>query len=165
MIKIIDTINVNDILESYRQLEKSILWTEYGTKGRQAGLQYLDVEDPWNSAVGKSRGNEISYTNLNAFFAGTVFEQLINQYQLKRTRLIWLSPMSCYSMHRDTTPRIHIPLITNPECYFIFKRGIIQHMPAGSVYRANTTRVHSFMNCSNYERLHLVGVINEDQHR
>ena len=164
MIRIIDTVDIVEILESYQQLEHNITWTDYGTKGRQAGLQYKDIEDPWNSAVGKSRGEELAYTNLNPFFTGTVFEQLINQYQLKRTRLLWLNPMSCYSMHRDSTPRIHIPLITNSECYFVFKRGIIRHMPAGSVYRVDTTRYHSFMNCSDHMRLHLVGVISEDQH-
>ena len=67
--------------------------------------------------------------------------------------------MTCYSMHRDTTPRIHIPMITNPECYFIFKQGIVQHMPAGSVYWTNTVEPHTFMNCSNRPRLHLIGAV------
>ncbi len=164
MIQIIETVDLTEILESYHQLGSNMAWTEYSSKGRQAGLQYRDIEDPWNSAVGKSRGKELAYTNLNPFFAGTVFEQLINQYQLKRTRLMWLNPMGCYSMHRDSTPRIHIPLITNSECYFVFKRGIVQHMPAGSVYRVDTTLFHSFMNCSDHARLHLVGVISNDQH-
>lgn len=164
MIRTIDTVDLEEILESYHQLESNMSWTDYGTKGRQAGLQYRDIEDPWNSAVGKSRGEELAYTNLNPFFSNTVFERLIDQYQLKRTRLMWLNPMSCYSMHRDSTPRIHIPLITNTECYFVFKRGIIRHMPAGSVYRVDTTRYHSFMNCSDHLRLHLVGVISRDQH-
>ena len=164
MIKIINNISTAELLECYQQLEPNIVWTEYGTKGKQAGLQYKDIEDPWTSSVGKSRGNELAYTNLNTFFAGTVFEQLINQYQLTRTRLMWLNPMSCYSMHRDSTPRIHIPLITNPECYFVFKQGIIHHMPVGAVYRVDTTQFHSFMNCSNHTRLHLIGVINEWQH-
>jgi hypothetical protein len=159
MIEIIDTVNLDEVLQCYHKVENNIEWTEYGAKGRQAGLQYRTLEDPWNSAVGKSRGHELLYTSINPFFTGTVFEELINKYKLKRTRLLWLKPMACYSMHQDSTPRIHIPLITNPECYFVFKQGLIQHMPAGSVYSVNTTLFHSFMNCSDHERLHLVGAI------
>ena len=72
---------------------------------------------------------------------------------------MWLSPMTCYSIHKDSTPRIHIPMITNPECYFVFKAGIIQHMPAGAVYWTNTVNLHTFMNCSDKPRLHLIGVV------
>ena len=79
---------------------------------------------------------------------------------------MWVNPMSCYSLHKDSTPRIHIPLITNPSCYFIFKEnntpeGIIQHLPVGSVYWTNTTVSHTFINCSELPRLHLVGVVKE----
>ena len=73
MIHAIDSIDIAEILESYHQLESNMSWTDYGTKGRQAGLQYRDIEDPRNSAVGKSRGEELAYTNLNPFFSNTVF--------------------------------------------------------------------------------------------
>jgi hypothetical protein len=159
MIKIIDTIDVENILTQYQQLENIIQWTDYGHKGRQAGLQYRVNEDPWISAVGQYGGQEIQYNNLNPFFKDTVFETLINKYNLKRTRLMWVGPYACYSMHRDQTPRIHIPLITNPECYFVFKQGSILHIPAGGVNWVDTTKFHTFMNCSNSLRLHLVGVV------
>jgi hypothetical protein len=158
MIKIIDLYPVMPILLSYFKIQKDIVWTDYGNK-RQAGLQFKDAEDPWASAVGKSKGDELTYTNLNPFFKDTIFEDAINKYKLTRTRLMWVEPMTCYSMHRDTTPRIHIPMITNPECYFIFKQGIVQHMPAGSVYWTNTVEPHTFMNCSNRPRLHLIGAV------
>lgn len=134
-------------------------WTEYGTKSRQAGLQYKDGEDPWTSAVGKSQGQETSYTNLNPFFKDTIFNEIVVKYDLKRTRLMWVGPWSCYSMHTDNTPRIHIPLITNPECYFVFMNGLVKHMKPGAAYWTDTTQRHTFMNCSERPRLHLVGVV------
>ncbi len=160
MINIIETYPVTELLDCYFKIEKNIVWTDYVNK-KQAGLQFKDLEDPWASAVGRSKGSELEYTNLNLFFKDTLFEEVISQYTLKRTRLVWLSPMSCYSMHKDTTPRIHIPMITNLECYFVFKQGIIQHMPVGSVYWTNTVNLHTFMNCSTESRLHLIGVVSQ----
>ena len=160
MIKILTSYNIEPLLISYYNIEKDLVWTDYGNK-KQVGLQFKDIEDPWASAVGTSKGNELTYTNLNSIFKDTIFEELINQYKLKRTRLMWVSPMTCYSMHKDSTPRIHIPMITNPECYFVFQQGIVQHLPLGYVYWVDTTKKHTFMNCSAYPRLHLVGVVQQ----
>ena len=160
MINIIETCPITEILDCYFKIEKDLEWTDYGNK-KQVGLQFKDLEDPWASAVGTSKGDELAYINLNPFFKDTVFEEVINKYNLIRTRLMWVSPMTCYSMHKDTTPRVHIPMITNPDCYFIFKQGIIQHMPVGSVYWTNTVNLHTFMNCSTKPRLHLIGVVNQ----
>jgi hypothetical protein len=158
MIKILNAIDIDPILECYFSLKSKIQWTDFGNK-QQAGLQFKDTEDQWDSAVGKSKGYERDYTNLNPIFKDTVFEEIINKYNLSRTRLMVVNPMTCYSMHKDSTPRIHIPMITNSECYFVFKQGIIQHLPLGHVYWTNTVEPHTFMNCSDHHRLHLVGVV------
>lgn len=161
MIKILTKIDIQPILDFYLTVENNIIWDDTILKGKQTGIQYQEGSDPWSSAVGRSKGNELSYDQLNPFYKGTIIETLINQFNLKRTRLMWANPYTCYSMHKDTTPRIHIPMITNPECYFVFKTGIIQHMPAGAVYWTDTTAPHTFMNCSNISRLHLVGAIDK----
>ena len=164
LIKTIESIDINPILECYHSIESKIIWTEYNHKGKQAGLQYLDNEDPWDSAVGRSRGKELKYSNLNPLFSGTIFEEIINKYKFRRTRLMWVGPYACYSMHKDSTPRVHIPLITNLNCYFVFKKGIIKHLESGLVHYTNTTWKHTFMNCSDQYRLHLVGAVeNLDQ--
>ena len=155
---LIENINVTPIIHNLNEIEKDIIWTEY-TQGKQTGLQYKADEDAWTSAVGKSSGKELEYTELNPFFKETVFENIIKKYNLKRTRLMWINPKSCYSLHTDETPRIHIPLITNPECYFLFKPGLMHHLPANSVWWVNTKLSHTFLNCSDAPRLHLVGVV------
>ena len=161
MIKILTKIDIQPILDFYLAVENNIIWDEIISKGKQTGIQYQEGSDPWSSAVGRSKGNELSYDQLNTFYKGTIIEKLIHQFNLKRTRLMWINPYACYSIHKDTTPRIHIPMITNPECYFVFKTGIIQHMPAGAVYWTDTTVPHTFMNCSDISRLHLVGAIDK----
>jgi hypothetical protein len=159
MIKVLEPINIQLVLDAYNLLEKNIQWTDYGHKGKQTSLQHKTDDDPWTSAVGKNRGKELDYTNLNPFFKDTVFEEIINNYKLFKTRLMWIGPYACYSIHKDDTPRIHVPIITNPECYFVFKQGVISHLPTGSVYWVDTTKFHTFMNCSDQYRLHLVGIV------
>jgi len=161
MIKILSPVDVQPILTEYENLEKRIQWTDYGHKGKQTGLQYQTNEDPWTSAVGKWRGNELAFINLNPFFKNTIFESLINEFKLARSRLMWVGPFACYSMHKDTTARIHIPLITNQECYFVFKQGLISHLSLGNAYWVDTTVPHTFMNCYETPRLHLVGVVDK----
>jgi hypothetical protein len=161
MINTIASIDIQPVLDSYNLLEKDIQWTDSGHKGKQAGLQYKDPLNPWDCGNNQTKGSKLSYTNLNPFFKDTIFEELINQYYLIRTRLMIVGPYACYSMHTDTTPRIHIPLITNPDCYFVFKKGIIQHLSVGSIYWADTTQAHTFINCSDRPRLHLVGIVNK----
>jgi hypothetical protein len=159
MIQLIRAINISPIIECYSKLESSIEWSEFGHKGKQAGLQYSAGDNCWSSAVGIGHGDQTKYNNLNPAFLDTIFEELINEFNMFRTRLMWVKPFSCYSMHKDLTPRIHIPIITNVECYFVFKKGLISHLPAGGVYKTNTLEKHTFMNCSDQHRLHLVGCV------
>ena len=156
---VIDTIDTDYILNELNTID-NIVWTNF-SQGRQVGLQYKLGEDFWASAVGKSQGNETQYIELNPFFKNTIFETIIEKYNLKRTRLMWVNEKSCYSLHSDETPRIHIPLITNSECYFLFNPGSLHHLAAGSVWWVNTKLCHTFLNCSSYSRLHLVGVVSE----
>ena len=80
MIKsVIDTIDIKPILNSFLELDKDVVWTNY-TQGKQTGLQYRVNEDYWSSAIGKSQGKELEYTELNPFFKDTIFETIINQY-------------------------------------------------------------------------------------
>ena len=159
MIRTIEPINTELIVNNYLSLESNIQWTEYGHKGKQTSLQHKVDDNPWTSAVGKNRGKELEYINLNPFFKNTIFEEIIDNYKLLKTRLMWIGPYACYSIHKDDTPRIHVPIITNPECYFVFKQGLISHLPTGSVYWVDTTKLHTFMNCSDTPRLHLVGIV------
>jgi len=168
MIQEIDSIDISPILSSYEELKNDMVWYESIDKKvnltdthlkRQTSVQYREIEDPWISSVGRLRADESLFVNLNPYFKDTIFETLINKYRLVRSRLMWIPAYSCYSMHYDAAPRIHIPLITNPDCYFIFKKGIVEHLPCGKVYEVDTTQCHTFVNCSLSPRLHFMGVL------
>jgi Aspartyl/Asparaginyl beta-hydroxylase len=158
MIKILEDLDIAPFLECYNNIEKYIQWSEF-PNGKQAGLQYRNGNNPWTDAVGKTSPDTRWTTDvvLNDLFKGTVFESIIEHYNLTRTRFMWIKPYCCYSMHRDLSPRFHIPLITNPDCYFVFKEEGLTHMEIGHAYWVDTTKEHSFMNCSKEWRLHLLG--------
>lgn len=100
------------------------------------------------------------YTHINPALKGTAIDEWLLHLQVPiwRARLMLIEEKTCYSVHRDLTPRIHIPLITNPNCFMCFpKYGIMEHMPStGASYWVDTTKDHTFVNCSSLSRIHLV---------
>ena len=162
MIKVLDEIDNVLVLSEYLKIKDGITWIDFGSKSRQAGLQYKQDEDPWSSAVGKSKGNETLYNNLNPLIQGSLFENLILKYNLKRSRFLNLGPNSTYSMHKDASTRIHLPIITNKQCFMVFKEGLVEHLHMGKVYWTDTTKEHTAINCSELWRLHFVGVVDDN---
>lgn len=159
MIRILNEIDIEPVLTCYRNLEASIEWQDYSYKGRQSGLQYRNNESQFLSAVGKKFEVESSFDNLNVLYKDTIFEKIINQYNLKRTRFIWLGANACYTFHKDTSPRIHVPIITNDQAFIIFKSGLIEHLSIGKVFWTDTRLEHTANNGGDQWRLHLVGSV------
>lgn len=159
MIKLLETLDYTQVLKDYLKIKKSIIWTDYGQKSKQAGLQYKLNEDMWKSAVGKSKGDEKDYCHLNPIIENTVFYIIIKKYNLVRSRFLFLGPYSNYSMHKDYSMRIHLPIITNDQSFMVFKEGLIQHLKSGNIYETDTTKEHTAINCSENWRLHFVGVL------
>jgi hypothetical protein len=178
MIKFIANIDSALVMRQYSLIEEHIHWVDILSKGKQASLQYADAytENLWADGTGSLAGlggsgglvditnPELKYNNLNPLLLGTIFEEIIEQYKLVRSLFMWINSMSCYSIHRDLNPRIHIPIITNPECFFVFKEdphSTIEHLTTGKVYWTDTRKMHTFINCSREPRLHLIGVVTE----
>lgn len=91
MIRTLIPIDIEKVKKEYSSLEAGIPWTIFN-KGKQASLQYRFGEDPWISSTGKSRGDELNFNILNPYFSGTVFEEIINRFNLRRSRLMWINP-------------------------------------------------------------------------
>lgn len=159
MIEVIGNVDHQNLLDAYKLIEHKIIWADGLHKGKQSGLQYYLGGDVWLSATGKSKRLDHHFDQLNPFFADTPFEDLINQYGMTRTRLMWLGGNACYSFHCDDSPRIHVPIITNPHACIIFLEGPIEFLKLGNVYRVDTTKVHTAINGADTPRLHLVGEI------
>ena len=100
---------------------------------------------------------EIEFNTL--IFDLPYINSIIKDLNMYRTRVMNMPPRTCYTIHKDTTKRIHIPIITNEHCLFIIDKEI-KHYPAdGSYYLVDTTQYHTAVNASIQNRIHIVGVI------
>lgn len=159
LLEIIDNIIIDDLIDFYEKNQSQIIWKEIENKGKQTGLQYALNQDIWLGATQRTKIKSKYFFLTNPFFTNTVFDDVIKKYKLFRTRLLWLNPRSCYSMHFDDSPRIHIPIFTNPDSFFVFKKGIVEHLEVGKVYWVDTREVHTAINGGEHPRLHLVGCV------
>jgi len=91
---------------------------------------------------------------------------IITEYNMFRTRKMWMQEKFTYAWHVDNSPRIHIPLYTNEHCMWIIRdidepyTDRIYRIPAdGGVYLVDTTTPHTFLNSNADEflRTHIVG--------
>jgi hypothetical protein len=69
MIKVIDSIDSQTILNEFNRLEKDIVWLNVPSK-KQSGLQYCIGEDMWLGATGKSHASESRFNELNPLYKG-----------------------------------------------------------------------------------------------
>lgn len=125
------------------------------------------VESPWNIVDGLESlkvyngASESDFDQIHETFINTTFENIINDFQLFRTRIMIMKGKSCYSFHSDSTWRLHIPIMTTKDCVFYFPNHKEQyHLELGKVYLVNTRETHTFINASTKDRWHLVGCIN-----
>ena len=137
------------------------------------GQLAIQTHDPavvdWRSGIGKSSAKtpewEHQFNCLQPCLRGSIIEEYLQWLGVPvyRTRIMLARPKSAYSIHRDYSPRLHLPLITNKQCYFVFKDPAeFVHMPAdGQTYWVDTRQEHTFMNGSLENRLHLVMIVKE----
>lgn len=111
----------------------------YGT-GRLSSLQHPE------SAFTEPMFPDMVYTN-----------RVISDLKMSRTRIMRLKPYQCYSYHVDPTPRMHIPLITNDNCFMVIEDIVYRYPADGNFYLVDTTKKHTFVNASLEDRIHIVG--------
>ena len=159
LIELVDEIVIDEMIDFYKKNEDQFIWKQIENKGKQTSLQYALNHDVWLGATDRTKINSKYFFLINPFFQNTAFTEVIKKYKLFRTRLLWLNGQSCYSMHFDDTPRIHIPLITNEDSFIIFKQGTMKNLEAGKVYWIDTRERHTAVNSGINPRLHLVGCV------
>ncbi len=86
---------------------------------------------------------------------------LFKKYNMTTSRIMRLMPKECYSWHKDATPRIHFPLLTNDKCFFVLDKDLF-NMPVGNAYYVDTRKMHTAFNGNkDFIRYHIVGLTNE----
>jgi len=100
-------------------------------------------------------------TNKECLYDLTYTNSILEQYGMFNSRLMTLGQKECYTWHRDNTPRVHLPLITNSNCLFVLEDKAFK-MPAGNVYWVDTRKPHTALNGNKgFTRHHIVGMTNE----
>lgn len=126
-----------------------------------------DSNDNWLAGTGVGTGKtttwEQSFNKIQPSLKGTPIDEYLQWLgePVYRTRIMMAREKGCYSIHRDYTPRLHLPLVTNTQCNFLFTDPLqMFHMPAdGTTTWVDTTKPHTFMNGSTEKRLHLVMIV------
>ena len=112
-----------------------------GPKARDVILQ----EDEFNLLCDLWKGTYI----------GEVVNTLHEKYKVVRGRFMMLSMKTCLTYHNDQSTRLHIPLITNDNCFMVIDDKV-HRLPLGSTYSVDTTKKHTALNASKLLRTHLV---------
>jgi len=98
-------------------------------------------------------------------FKNTIFDELIQKLkdkniQVTRGRFMLMLHKQCLTVHKDPSPRLHIPIYTNENCMMIFGEKVIK-LPFGKTYYVDTTIPHTALNASKDPRVHLIFSVEE----
>lgn len=161
VIKLVDTnIDVDRILLELEQISEYEQLPEYDY---QIGIQGVHANsDPFESCGMRSNQKHPEKDIKVPLFNMPYTNSLMEKYGLVRTRIMKMEERSCYTWHRDSSIRLHIPLITNDFCFFVVEDKVVR-MEAGKAYVLDTRRFHTAANASFETRVHLVGAIHADQ--
>ena len=172
-----NNIDCDKIVEAYKLIEDKF---DLSNPFPAVSITSLDGEDDWTYSTQKTADlsvQESQLSVLNNSLKGTYYEDLISQYpEYYRWRVLCITGKRIYNVHQDSKPnqgnvsniRVHIPMVTNEQCFFQFWNGrpeantqsIVRsyHMEVGKAYEVNTSNYHSAVNFGTEFRYHLIGV-------
>lgn len=138
-------------------LELEIL-PDYDT---QIGLQgVFGIPDPFY-ATGRITDKAHTEEQFTEFLFNIPYtNSILQQLSVYRARVMRMRPKTCYTYHQDWTKRMHIPLVTNPNCFLIVDDQVLRYPADGDSYIVDTTKMHTAVNASLEDRIHIVGCIN-----
>ena len=91
-------------------------------------------------------------------YVAEVIDRVNQKYNTTKWRFMKLtSERRAYSYHKDETKRLHIPLLTNDECFFIIEKKLYTMQQLGWLYEMDTTKHHTALNLGWSDRVHIVG--------
>jgi len=99
------------------------------------------------------------------YFKNTYFDTIIEKiknagYNVYRGRFMKSIYKTCLTMHKDPSPRLHIPIYTNDDCFMVIKDKVFR-LPFGKTYIVDTRQPHTAINASKNNRVHLVFCIDK----
>lgn len=165
LVKYINRISNFDVLAK----EVFQLIDEIKPEKNQISCQMSTVgSNNWEESIGSlndlANQDEFAYNYIPERLQGSLLEKLITEFNGYRTRIMIMPPRKCYSVHRDMTKRIHVPIATNDQCWMVWPQENYCHqLLEGRSYLTDTTKLHTFFNGnSDFNRIHIVMSIKEN---
>ena len=85
---------------------------------------------------------------------------IIKDLKMYRTRVMILNQRLVIHIIRILQKEYIYPLFTNDKCFFIINSQVKQYPADGNYYVVDTTQMHTAINASKKDRIHIIGVIN-----
>jgi hypothetical protein len=135
----------------------SVLYEEYCTV--ESKLE--DVDDHGNVTLVQKKfhlmcNNIMSEELLRLPYTKSIVDSIFALQQFNSVNYRIVLPNRCYNWHTDPGKMcVHIPLITNNGCKFVYDTRAFSMPSDGSVYIVNNSIPHTFVNAGKEPRLHL----------
>lgn len=139
--------DVNAILQEYYSTCRAHLKDCVGTNAVLVQRKFhVMLENEMSSNIDIAR---IQYIN-------AVIHKVRKLFEFNSVNFREIMPNTAYNWHTDIGKRcIHIPLITNNGCLFVYENTAFKMPADGSVYFVNNEKFHTFVNAGSSSRLHL----------
>jgi hypothetical protein len=141
------------VLEPTLDMMSKMNLTQYGLRGRLKDGEIFYGEGRAEPGVGFSE-----WATWRPGFEDFGIISILKEhakYQFGRIRIMRCVPYTCYSWHRDTTPRLHVPLITSRGAMVVVGPEI-RHLAAGCLWWVDTRVGHTAFNGGKDDRYHIV---------
>lgn len=100
---------------------------------------------------------EKNYKFIHESLYDSEIEKIILHFKAFRTRIMKMESRRCYSIHKDYSKRIHIPIKTDNQAWMIWPyENYCANLEKRKIYLTDTTKLHTFLNGSVEDRIHLV---------
>ena len=158
-VKEIETVDIQKIKSELKNLDCSAQFCFQGIYKDQDPKELVSHDENFNYIWNPKYNGKITPNNcIHPLFNLPYINNIIKQLNLGYTKLMVLKSRRCYAYHTDKSPRIHIPVVTNKDNFFIVEDEIYRLPADGTVYKVDTTKLHCFVNASKETRLHIVGI-------
>ena len=89
-------------------------------------------------------------------YTHSIVSKILSRYDFNAVTYRMIMPNTCYNWHVDPGKLcLHIPLVSNIGCRFVYDTRAFNMLADGSVYVVNNERPHTFVNAGSEPRVHL----------
>lgn len=138
-------VNINKLIYEFETIKNEV--HDVNDHGNQVLVQrkfHIMIENCYNEDI-----PDLPYTK-------EISEKLSAVLKYNSINYRFVMPNTCYNWHQDTGLYcLHIPLVTNIGCKFVYENRCFSMPADGSVYIVNNGKMHTFINAGPTARLHL----------